>query len=1159
MFRRFFIIGALLVYTSLSAQLKSNLIIKKVAVQDTIKLGDYSIIPSTFKVSDTNVVYQLDAPNALLITDTDKDSIEIAFQFFPIKLSRVYQDSIFKNVEENKGIPYEFQIQEQQNTNVDFGDVKYDGSISRGISVGNTRDLSLNSNLNLNMSGEIANDIKVKATINDQNIPFQPEGNTAQIQEFDQVFIELSKGNTELKLGDVFLRNGDDGYFLKYNRKGQGIKYNYSHTNDQLTEEHNYSFAVSKGKYNRYVMDIIEGNQGPYKLQGLNGERFIIVLSGTERIYIDGIQLERGEANDYVIDYNLGEVTFTANRLVNKDIRIQIEFEYSEQNFLRSITTGNSQYKQGPWEYGLQFFRDTDHKNQPILNEYGGAEKLMLSDVGDNIDRAIISAADSLGYVSDQIRYKLVDTFCSGCNGFTDDVYVYSNHPDSAHYQVSFSLVGDNKGDYIVQQELAGGRIYKWVDRLNNIPQGNYTPHIQLVAAEKKELYTANASRKIGEKGLFGIELARSNNDINTFSDSMDNDNVGYASLVTYQYESDSIGFAGQNWKVDNLISYELNTEEYKQLERFRPVEFTRNWNIQDVNNELHLIGNRWKASNQLTQLNYGIDYMNFQGQVNGVNQLYTVDQTIKNVQLVLEGTYLKKVGLENNTFNRPGMLINWTMPSNGWNLYAKRYMENNRMIEEDTLNDYSFLFIENSIGSSSPDTSRFNTSFKIRERKDYTPNLMSWDLLSQSWNFDINEKWRINQNNTVVIGFQYRDLEVYQSNTGFENDQSVLSRVEYFGRLLKRSLKTNIFYEVGSGLERKREYRFVKVQVGEGNYTWMDEDGDGLEELNEFRYDELGDAVQSGLYNNYIRVFTLGDEFVNTQNVSFTENIMFDPKLIFDRSSQMYDIIKVIQLQSNVRVQNKFEPTNTLADYNVLNSYNLFDLYQTIEQESIINNEISARNQIFLFRSNSKFGIQLVKFTNQRKDFLSTGFETRFSSKNKMAVRFRPDDITTINLDLTNGIKYLENKGFQTNSYYLDLIEYEPSYSLVFLNKYRLKASYKYAKKINDGDRFVSDGLDSTRGIFNNYSLQFRYFKSQAGNLNMKLSYVQVKYNTALNTPIAFAVLEGLQPGKNFVWGVGVDRLYKSNLQLNLSYDGRKSETGPIVHIGSMTLRYLF
>ena len=74
-----------------------------------------------------------------------------------------------------------------------------------------------------------------------------------------------------------------------------------------------------------------------------------------------------------------------------------------------------------------------------------------------------------------------------------------------------------------------------------------------------------------------------------------------------------------------------------------------------------------------------------------------------------------------------------------------------------------------------------------------------------------------------------------------------------------------------------------------------------------------------------------------------------------------------------------------------------------------------------------------------------------------------------------------------------------------------------------------------------------------------MKLSYVQVKYNTALNTPIAFAVLEGLQPGKNFVWGVGVDRLYKSNLQLNLSYDGRKSETGPIVHIGSMTLRYLF
>ena len=80
-----------------------------------------------------------------------------------------------------------------------------------------------------------------------------------------------------------------------------------------------------------------EGKQGPYQLRGERGETEIIVLAGTERVWIDGEIMTRGEENDYVIEYGSGQVTFTRNRLVTGDSRIEIDFEYSNLRFQRNL------------------------------------------------------------------------------------------------------------------------------------------------------------------------------------------------------------------------------------------------------------------------------------------------------------------------------------------------------------------------------------------------------------------------------------------------------------------------------------------------------------------------------------------------------------------------------------------------------------------------------------------------------------------------------------------------------------------------------------------------------------------------------------------------------------------------------------------------------
>ena len=333
----------------------SNLRSKKIPFNSSVlKLDTLSVIPSSIQLFDgeRNINSQYDLSilqDSLYLRlknqgdTTTFDSINIIYRVFPFDFGKSFThlDSLkLLPKQEELYIAYDFNIYKQNNPDLLFSKgLEYDGSFARGLSFGNSQSLVLNSAFNLQLGGKLGDDLEIIASISDANLPIQPEGTTQQLQDFDKVFIQLKKDNTTLIAGDYEIAR-PDSYFINYYKKLQGLSVIQQNSFDKFGEiNQKASVAISRGKFSRNTLVVREGNQGPYKLTGSEGERFLIVLSGTEKVYFDGKLLTRGQENDYVIFYDRAEIEFTTNRLVTKDSRIIVEFEYADQKIPKVLVS----------------------------------------------------------------------------------------------------------------------------------------------------------------------------------------------------------------------------------------------------------------------------------------------------------------------------------------------------------------------------------------------------------------------------------------------------------------------------------------------------------------------------------------------------------------------------------------------------------------------------------------------------------------------------------------------------------------------------------------------------------------------------------------------------------------------------------------------------
>jgi hypothetical protein len=1129
---------------------QSNLRIKKVAViADSVLLDTLSIIPKTFSIQQVDTAtYQLDFVKAVLHwkTKPQSDSILITYRVFPYKLNSVVQRLTYESVMNNIYIaPYEFNANdaESSKTVFDFGNIQYNGSFGRSLSFGNNQDAVVNSTFQLQLNGMLADSIEIAAALTDNNIPIQPDGTTQQLNEFDQVFLQFKKKNWQLNLGDIDIRQSNM-YFLNFYKRLQGISFQTTNKiSPSLQSTTLVSGSIAKGKFTRNIFQGLEGNQGPYRLTGANNEFFFIVLANTERVYIDGELLQRGEDRDYTINYNTAEVTFMPKRMITKDSRIQIEFEYADRNYLNANLYAYQEIGiNDKLKLRISAFNNSDAKNSQINQTLDDRQKQFLFEVGDSIGKALYPTIGIDSFAKDKILYERV---YDSSGSVVDSFYRYSVDSSLARYSLSFTDLGEGRGNYIPDFNGANGKVFRYVTPVNGIKQGRFEPVMVLVTPKKQQLISFGADYHIDKNNLLKTEFALSNNDVNTFSSKDGGDDKGIAARIQY---SNTASLNNRGLQLISNFDYEHVQEKFKPLERLRQVEFSREWGLPLVvqpvtENILRLsTGIKDKKNQALTYqfMSYqrSDDYKGYQNIVQQTsnwkgwsfnNQLAVTNY--KNAQN--KGMYLRPVIDLSKQLKQLASL----------RLGFKYALERNEVRNKfnDSLAFSSFSFDTYSAYLKTDENRKNKYALTFYTRADKYPTLKELTKGDRSYNVNFQAEVLQSSRHQVLFNATYRVLKVYDKTVSKQNDdKTILGRTEYLINEWKGLVTGNVLYELGTGQEQRRDFAYLEVPAGQGEYTWNDYDSNGIQTLNEFEIAVFQDQAK------FIRIFIPTNEFTKAAYTTLNYSFNFNPKAVLN-SSEISGFGKFIARFNWQTSMQKTKKSIAKGDF----EFNPFKY--GINDTALLTLNTSFLNTVSFNRFSSKWGIDISNLQNTGKALLTYGYESRKMNDWISKIRWNISSSLSFDVNAKKGVTALFTPNFSNRNYELNIDNVEPRFSFVKGTVFRIQTSYKFEQKKNKPE------YGGEKSLSNALNLETKYNVLQNSSITAKFTYNNINYNYPANTTVSYIMLDGLLPGSNYLWSVDLTKRLINNIELNFQYEGRKPGDARTVHVGRAAIRALF
>ncbi len=993
------------------------------------------------------------------------------------------------------------------------------------------------------MEGKLSDDLNIRAVITDQNIPFQPEGNTQQLQDFDNVFIQLYNDKFSITGGDVVLKN-KPSEFLKYYKNVQGgqgdLKYNVS---DKLTGESSVAFSIAKGRFASTQVQSLEGVAGPYKLRGPGGERFIIVLANSEKVYMDGKLLERGFNNDYVIDYNLAEVTFTNKVVVTKFSRIRIDFEFSDRNYNQSILETSHYFQSDQADFHFNFYREKDSRNQPLSFDLTDEDKRRLSLIGDDLNQAVISGADSVGFNENLILYKTIDTL--DLSGNSASIFKFSTNSDSARFSVTFAEVGKGNGDYILLNTTTNGRVYQWVSPINGLFQGRFAPITPITTPSMKQMMTFGGSYQLSATDKLYTEMALSNHDLNLYSKLGDDDNQGYAIKVGYLKDPVPIGII-PGYQVSGSLDFEYDQDNFRGIDRFRYIEFNRDWGIPNNTTDLVadniLNGSLLVSQDNFNKLNYRFSGRKRGSQVDGSQHSLTGSKSLGRIQFNSE-LFL----LNNDQEIQQTQWRRWI----GETYYRSKHIQlgyqytsdRNQVVAvaSDSVLSTAMNFSEHIIFLRNGDSlkTRFNVNYAIREDRFPINGELVDNNRSQTMNLLFGTT--IKDNHNVDMTFTYRNLENLNAPENEDrNEETIMGRLDWNGTFLRDHLRTEMTCATNNSRELRREFIFLLVNTGEGTHTWRDLNGDGVQDLGKF-FEAINPDERS-----YVKIFVPTDEFIQAFSNLFNYRLSANMPRAWRSEGGIKSLLSKLSNVTAINLDKKITDESIGARF--------FPFSGNINDDDIIAVRQSIRSTFFFNRANPGYAMDFGINLTDGKQLLTNGVESRDNDEYSLNLRYNLDRNYNFTLRMLKGQKsnfsdFLNGRNFLINTKRIDPeVAWQPS------NRFRLSTGYIYTNKQNIFSENQGEQVSS-----NEFRMEMRVTKASTSSLNATFRYIKNNFAGDENSALVYELLDALRPGKNATWNLNLQRKLANGLRVTMHYEGRKSPDQRVIHIGRMQVTALF